>query len=320
MKLIRTDLFVCCDNIQLSDWMTQNPTDLGTAAERGKRLSGLVAARYSILIALLQGDRFPVTHLVDSTGEDRGNLSRYMTELEKEGLVESFDEPSEKLGRPKKFYRLTELGRSLLAPFAEASSRVELAEPDSEEVGLLVKIVNSGSTQEARRAAVKDLIHLARTTRVWKLESFRKFLKEGFAKESLLIDVLDLIRLVCRSAIRDGDKKSARSLLERYGKKLEAIVRDPAQDLDSRGSAMLTYVALEEADEAKHSELMALTQFLIETSSDDDFNHLQPYMLLWLRGFWNSNPREARRWLYELMQKDKPTVVRRTVILRAGCE
>jgi DNA-binding MarR family transcriptional regulator len=301
--------------------MKQNlaQAETGTLGETGKGLAELVAARYGILIALSEGDRFQVADLVRRTGEDRGNLSRYMAKLEEAGLVESFDEPSEKLGRPKKMYRLTELGRKLIAPFAEASRPVELLEPDAKEVRLLVRIISSGSTEEVRRVAIRDLIELSRTTRLWKLKSFMDFLEEGLTKESLRLEVLDLIRMVCGSAIRDGDKKTAQSLLERYGRETEVIVRDSAQERQLRSSAMLTYVALEEANEAKDSALMALTQHLVENeSSDENFNDLQPYMLLWLRGFWKTNPRDTRKWLYDLMQKPNQAVVKRAVQLRAS--
>jgi DNA-binding MarR family transcriptional regulator len=323
MDSCQEDLIVMCDNKQLSGSMAQNLAHPAsdTPEQVGKRLAELVASRYGVLIALSQGDRFSVADIITMTEEDRGNLSRHMAELEDRGLVKSSDEPSEKLGRPKKIYKLTELGRKLIAPFLEASEPVKLLEPDAEEVGLLVRIINSVSTEEARGVAIRDLIELSKTTRLWKQKRFMDFLEQGLAKEPLRLTVLDLIRMVCSTAIRDGDRKTAQGLLERYGKDAEAIVRDRAQERHLRSSAMLTYVELEEANETKDSELMALTEHLLEKeSNDENFSDLQPYMLLWLRGFWKTNPRDARKWVYQLMQKPDQRVVKRAVQLHAGIE
>jgi predicted transcriptional regulator len=240
-----------------------------------------------------------------------------MTDLQEAGLVESFDEPSDKLGRPRKFYKLTELGRKLVAPFIEVSKAVELLDPDVEEIELLIQTINSGSTKEAKKAAMKDLIDISTTTRVWKLKIFQKFLDEAMAQKSTEPDVLDLVRVVRATVMRDGDKKTARSLLERYGDRVVTIVLDPAQNRELRFSALLTYTALEQAGEARHSDLMRLTESLMENEpSDEEFNNLKGYLSSWLEELWKTNRKHARKWLLGLMQVDNERVAKRAVQLR----
>jgi DNA-binding PadR family transcriptional regulator len=302
--------------------MPQNPPQPESQKQRGQSLASLVAARYDILTNLSQHDPLPIVDLVSRTGKDEGNLSRYMIELQEYGLVGSIEEPS-KLGRPKKLYRLTELGRKLLAPYLEASRPVELHEPDHEELTLLMAIIASNRDAEARTIAMKDIIHLSQTTRLWKEKNFMKFLDDGLAKQESRHDVLDLIRKVCSSALQDEDRKTAQNLSAKYEDKIAAVVRDTGSDRNLRCSAMLTYLALEEANAEKYSKLMSLTQNLLEQEpKDGEFDSLEPYIILWLRQFWKTNPSHARKWLYKLMQtKDNlPLVVKRAIQLRKALD
>jgi hypothetical protein len=243
-----------------------------------------------------------------------------MSALTEAGLVQAFTEPPGKVGRPKKSYRLTKLGRKLLTPFLLTSTRVQLIDPDSNEVKRLMRVIMSGSSGEVKRRAIADLKDLARTTRLWKRPPFIKFLKEALRRESLRLDALDLIRLVSISALRDEDRKSAQDLLKRYGKPIAGIVRSSKQELNVRSVTMLSFIGLQKTNitRTKYSELKALTKFLLQECNEEVFNDLRSSMLLWLRGFWKSNPREARRWLDGLMQKKDPTIVKRAVQLRAG--
>jgi hypothetical protein len=48
---------------------------------------------------------------------------------------------------------------------------------------------------------------------------------------------------------------------------------------------------------------MALSHYLVENEhSDEKFNDLLAYMTFWLTGLHKTKPRDARRWLYDLMQ------------------
>ena len=87
-----------------------------------KDLAKLVAKRFDILHELYPNKESHLSKLAENLDEDIGNISRYIDELNKNGLIKT-QEQKRKMGRPFKLCKLTTRARIILASLEETMPR-----------------------------------------------------------------------------------------------------------------------------------------------------------------------------------------------------
>ena len=103
--------------------------------KRLERLRTILVTRFNILWALYPDNTYSQTQLAELSDTDPGNLSRYIKELDKDGIVTIKDEQSG-VGRPAKLISLTNDTKSILTinmRYFLAKEAVDELEPEQAE-------------------------------------------------------------------------------------------------------------------------------------------------------------------------------------------
>jgi len=124
-----------------------------------EELVRIVYRRYRILKDLHPDREYSLTDLVETTGMDKGNLSKYIHKLEKDWkLVKTREEESER-GRPFKYIRLTESAKRIVASVIDAAQPKPKTKLEEWQVNELLDILEDSNLSEDLRLSYADTFH-----------------------------------------------------------------------------------------------------------------------------------------------------------------
>lgn len=124
-----------------------------------EELVRIVDRRYRILKGLYPDREYTLTDLAETTGMDKGNLSKYIRKLEEDWkLVKTWEKESER-GRPFKCIRLTQIAKRIVASMIDAAKPKPEAKLEEWQVNELLDILEDSNLSEDLRLSYADAFH-----------------------------------------------------------------------------------------------------------------------------------------------------------------
>lgn len=119
----------------------------------------IVGRRYRILKELYPDEEYNLTDLAETTGMDKGNLSKYIHKLEKDWKLVKTREGESERGRPFKYIRLTESAKRIVASMIDATQPKPEAKLEEWQINELLDILEDSNLSEDLRLSYADTFH-----------------------------------------------------------------------------------------------------------------------------------------------------------------
>lgn len=235
------------------------PTSIDTEQGIGK----LAIRRYPILRVLYPDIELSLGELVAKTRVDDGNLSRYVTELSENGLVNTHDEKREG-GKPRKLIRLTEAARSIIDSLITLTGAVPkpIKPADEADIEFYMKIMDEFNNPEAQDMASEEFMILCGKQFVMHDDNVLPFLKSRILdprytpiRETLLRALLNIVRNANSEEKRDKIRPIFDDLLT-------SLVSEPLEERDLRDMALQILGAITHGDKGYGSMIGMLESFI----------------------------------------------------------
>ena len=120
-----------------------------SGAQNDEELVKILLRRYKILKELYLGKEYTLTELNDRLKIDLGNLSRYITELEKNGLIETEEVLRE--GRPFRYIRPSSKTAQIISSIIDATKPVPETRYEPQAIDLCLDVIEDEGLDEVTR-------------------------------------------------------------------------------------------------------------------------------------------------------------------------
>ena len=199
-----------------------------------KELVKIIYRRYEILKELFPDREYTLTELANRVGIDSGNLSRYITSLERNKLVRSEEKERER-GRPFRYVKLTDGVKKIIASFIEATQQKPEKKTEMEQwkIDMYINMMKDSELSDELRYSVanrffglfgpsENFASLVRLKRVQEL------FEETIANPPIDNKVGERLRATVRSSMARlvHDEKTRRWVLEKLYPHLIKHVED----------------------------------------------------------------------------------------------
>lgn len=199
-----------------------------------KELVKIIYRRYEILKELFPDREYTLTELASRVGMDPGNLSRYITSLERNKLVRAEEKERER-GRPFRYVKLTDGVKKIIASFIEATQQKPEKKTEMEKwkIDTYINMIKDSELSEELRYSVanrffglfspsENFASLVRLKRVQEL------FEETIANPPIDDKVGERLRATVRTSMARlvGDEKTRKWVLEKLYPHLIKHVED----------------------------------------------------------------------------------------------
>jgi DNA-binding MarR family transcriptional regulator len=282
-----------------------------TSELKGHSLLQIAERRYNILYSLYPDEEFYLNQLAEKIGVDEGNLSRYIRVLDEAGLVQTRDAPVYK-GMPRKYIRLTHIGKRILALAIEAyvtpSEDYEPADPA--EIEFYFKMMGPDENEGVRQIASEELVILCRDYDVTSNDSILLSLKEKMEDSEYKHILLNLLHALLGIIRNTGNEETHKRIRSNLKKTLKDLIGQPSETSPER-EGQIRYTSLEvltalSDGEETYTELVGLLRSLIEEAAP--FAHDARRLIL------SKHPdkkNEMRRTLFKMLANPDEDLKRR---------
>ncbi len=292
--------------------------------ENGEKLATIVHRRYDLLEALYPNEEYYLGKLADKTGENWGNVSKYVADLEEKGLVSIREESVRLAGRKRKYVRLTGKCRDILDSLLKATKPVEfkLSDADTEEVGFLLQRIKEPPSDEVREQAIRDLKELCLRSRIWKIEfpsdsalkknGFWSFINQILGGESDEPEkALRFLITIAGNASVAGEKRVIKEIYNLFASRIKDLAESPNSYRNLRFNAVW---ALESMSPSNNEKWNVFTHLLEKSMKEEDDKTYNEFIQILFGKFENLrkwDEKRYRNWFYELMSDNDPKVRKR---------
>lgn len=219
-----------------------------------------IGSRSRLLVALFPKEHYFISELAQISGVDRGNISKYLPDLEKYGLVDIEKNESTR-GKPKKLVMLTETARKILVSYFEIIRKgVGMQSVNIDIVNMITSSITSSHDELIQSDASEELVIISSRYLLPNDEAFFKFLKEMISDPQYSHIRFNLLTVLLNIVKNNKDEDMLRDLLERYEHDLKAIADKMFEDGSDRAMriydlALQILVSLS-ADESRYEYLV----------------------------------------------------------------
>jgi len=240
-----------------------------TGVEEEQDVGSIAVSRYQILRQLYPDNEIPLGELADRTRIDDGNLSRYVIELSKKGLLSVRSEKGERSrGKPRKMVRLTEASRGFVDALVKLAGSVpaSLEPADTNDIDFYLETMEDSHNVEAQKMAAEEFRALCHNHLVMHDDRVLPFLRKRIFDQkyrALQEELLNALLGIVRNAT--GDEKRA-DIKTEFSDHLRNLISSPPGrsdgELESRGMA-LQILGMVSEGEGDYDSLMRVLLDLI---------------------------------------------------------
>lgn len=282
----------------VTGWILQDMIERGT--QPGYDLSQIVTKKYDILFSLFPNEELFLNQLANKLKMDDGNLSKEIKRLEEFGLVSSNYVPRER-GRPRRFIRLTELGKKIIGDFLEgvlSTQTIQFA--DSEDLHFYMAMMDSGEGMEKQNLASEEFEIICRDYIVKHDEKLLSFIEEKIQDPNYEHILINLLNALLNMIHNTKDEKLLKEIKRVLKVPLNKIVLSYSQKPSDEKTGLFynsfnVLVAISEGEKG-YSELFQILQKLIKDGSPNA--HLTRQLIFTK---YDEKKNEMKRALFQML-------------------
>lgn len=287
----------------------------------------LIARRLDLLTALYPNQEYYLGQLAEKTGENLGNISKYVANLEKMNLVSIREARERKRGRENKYVKLTGGCRGILDACdtfyrLQKPEEFKLSDADTEEVDFLLQRIKKPPSDDAREQAIWDLKELCRRSSIWKIEfpsdsalkknrfwSFINQLLRGGSDEPE--KALSFLITIAGNASAAGEEEVVKGIYNLFAPRIKGLAESPTSSRDLRFNAVWVLDSMSLPNNEKWDVFTHLLEKSMRKEDDKTYYGLIQMLFGKFKDLRKWDEKKYRDWFYELMSDNDPKVRKR---------